>query len=67
MRNHVNLGKRIHVIANLTADCFTNILHIIETFSNTIVIYIEEKANHQSHWQKHLRSSASSWVSFLQA
>ncbi len=43
MRNHFHLWKWIHVIPNLTADRFANMLHVIKAFDNAIVIYTEEE------------------------
>gem|GEM_PF-5221435 len=43
MRNHFNIKQRVHIIANLTADCFANMLHIIKSFDDAIIINAEEK------------------------
>ena len=43
MRYHFNLGQRIHIITNLAADGFANMLHIVKSLDNTIIIYAKEK------------------------
>ena len=48
MWNHLHLWQGIHVIANLTADSFANMMYIIKPFDNTIVIYTEEKGATQA-------------------
>ena len=48
MRNHFHLWKWIHVITNLTADSFANMLHVIKSFDNAIVVYTEEEGATQA-------------------
>ena len=48
MWNHLHLGKRIHIIANLTADCFANMLYIIKSFDDAIIIDTKEKGTTQA-------------------
>ena len=43
MRNHFHLWQGIHVITNLTTDSFANMLYIIESFDDAIIIYAKEK------------------------
>ncbi len=43
MRNHLHLWQGIHVITNLTTDSFANMLHIIKTFDDAIIINAKEK------------------------
>ena len=48
MRNHFHLWQWIHVITNLTTDSFANMLYIIESFDNAIIINAEEKGTTQA-------------------
>lgn len=48
MRNHFHFWQRIHVIANLTTYSFANMLHIIKTFDDAIIIYAKEKRTTQA-------------------
>ena len=48
MRNHFHFWQRIHVISNLTTDSFANMLHIIKTFDDAIIIYAKEKRTTQA-------------------
>ena len=43
MRNHLHLWKRIHIITNPTTDGLANMLHIIKSFDNAIIINAKEK------------------------
>ena len=48
MRNRFHLWQRIHIITNLTTDNFANMLYIIETFDDAIIIYAKEKGTAQA-------------------
>ena len=48
MGNHLHLWQRIHVIPNLTTNSFTNMLHIIKSFDDPIIIYAKEKGTAQA-------------------
>ena len=43
MRNHFNFRQGIHVITNLTTDRLANMLNIINSSNDTIIIYAKEK------------------------
>lgn len=43
MRNHLHFWQGIHVITNLTTDSFANMLYIIKSFDDAIIIYTKEK------------------------
>ncbi len=48
MRNHLHLWQGIHVITNPTTDSFANMLYIIETFDDPIIINAKEKGTTQT-------------------
>ena len=43
MRNHFHFWQGIHVIANLVTNHFANMLYLIKTFDDAIIINAEEK------------------------
>ena len=43
MRNHFHLWQRIHIVANFATDSLANMLYIIKSFDNAIIIYPKEK------------------------
>ena len=59
MRNHLHLWQGIHVITNLTTDSFANMLHVIKTFDDAIIINAKEKGTTQTI-KRRLRSSTNS-------
>ena len=48
MGNHLHLWQGIHVIANLTADSFANVLHIFNIVDYAIIINAEEEGATQA-------------------
>ena len=48
MGNHLHLWQRIHVIPNLTTNSFANMLHIIKSFDDPIIINAKEKGTTQA-------------------
>ena len=48
MGDHLHLWQRIHIVTNSATDSLANMLHIVKTFDNTIVIYTEEKRTTQA-------------------
>ena len=48
MRNHLHLWQGIHVITNPTTDSFANMLYIIKSFDDAIIINAKEKGTPQA-------------------
>ena len=43
MRNYFYLWQRIHIVTNLATNSLANMLHIIKSFDDTIILNAEEK------------------------